>query len=178
VPSGPVARIPAASAILLGLGCTLPFGACLAPPPNAGCPGDCLCYATAETCPVGCDPTYDILPDGGGTGEFSCRNPPQTGQDAEPEAAALAPCPAPDGSIPDAAVPGTALPSGACSGSESCSAVVSVVECPGLFDGWTCACIDGTWVCEITSAGTTLCAPDAAMDAAEGDASVARAGGP
>lgn len=168
--SGLSAAIATSAMIVAALACVLPPAGCLVIPANVDCPGDCLCYSTPASCPVGCDPTYDILPDGGGTGEFICKNASQVEEDAESlDSGSLPPCPEVDGSILDANAPDAGLPSGACSGTVSCSALVAPPDCPGFVIGWTCSCIAGAWACEITSASTTACAPDAALDAALDD---------
>jgi hypothetical protein len=173
VPSGLYASKFTAHSMGIVLAASLVSAACLTLPANDACPGNCLCHSTPETCPVGCFPTYDILADGGGTGQFSCLNSAPGALDAQvPEAdgTAVPPvCAVQDGAIPDASVPQSDLPAGACSGSESCTALVQALDCPSLVVGWTCSCVSGAWSCEITSAGTTPCAVDAsAADAAAG----------
>jgi hypothetical protein len=155
-----------ARSIVVGLAPGLVSAACFALPANDACPGNCLCHATPETCPIGCSPHYDILADGGGTGQFSCLNSAPGALDAQVAEAGntgVPPvCALRNGAIPDASVPQGDLPTGACSGGESCSALVQAPDCPGLVVGWTCSCVDEAWSCDITSAGTTVCAVDAA----------------
>lgn len=158
------ASISTVIAVVVALAASFP-AACLFLSPNAGCPGDCLCHPTPDTCPIGCEPTYDILPDGGGSGRFSCLNPQPVDAAMDANAGALPACPQPDGAAFEASVPEVDLPSGTCSGSGSCTATVQVTGCPGLVNGVTCSCVDGTWVCQTTSTGTTLCVTDAAADA-------------
>lgn len=134
--------------------------ACITTPANEACAGNCLCFSTQASCPIGCHPYYDIQPDGGGTGQFSCLNTEPAGPEA-PDGTGTPPvCPLPEGSTPAPAIAQSELPSGACTGNESCSANVEAAECAGLVNGWTCTCVDETWVCVQTSMGTTACSPD------------------